>query len=191
MNLGIELFLPNRKTLQDLYVPLESELAGGDARCQVFDFGYPNDPQGGVNPFDTRERVWVFDRDMIVWGLTGTMVLNAAPGTVVAAGFRFQIFQKSTVKDPSTGQPKSVTRSWFNKHQIQQNVLGTGGLPFLLRKTQLCAAGDAITVEVKSLVTAAAGQVTRIQVCLFGVVLDTAMGTSPGLVSTSAQMPGK
>lgn len=188
-NLAIELYLPNRKTLQDLYIPRESELAHGDPRCQVFDFGGPNDGQGGVNPFETRESSWVFDRAMMVWGLTGTMVLRANPGTVVAAGFRFQILQASSARDPATGQAKNIQRPWFNKHQVQQNILGTGGLPFLLRQTQLCDAGDALTVEVKSLVTAVAGQVTRIQICLFGVVLNTAMGGSPGLVQTSAQTP--
>ena len=160
-SLGVELYLPNRKTLQDLYVPQESELPAGDPRMQVFDFGGPADVLGGVNPFETREQSWTFDKTMIVWGLTGSMNNRAAPGAVVAAGFRFQVKQ-------AHGQ---VQKEWFNKHQIQQNILGTAALPFLLRKTHLVPAGDTLTVEVKSLVTPALGNVTRIQVCLVGVIV--------------------
>ncbi len=178
---GIELYLPNRKTLQDLYVPSEIELPKGDPRCQVFDFGGPGDPQAGINPFETRERVWVFDRAMLIWAITGTMVLSAAPGTVVAAGFRFQIFQATPTKNGV------AQRAWFNKHQVQQNLAGTGQLPLLLRKTQPVAAGDAITIEVRSLVTPAAGQVTRIQLCLFGVLLD-GVAQAPPPVQTSAPL---
>jgi hypothetical protein len=152
---GVELYLPNRKTLQDLFVPNESELPAGDPRMQVFNFQ-------PVNPLETQEQTWVFDKSMIVWGITATMNNNAAPGAVVAAGFRFQILQ-------GHGQ---VQRPWFNKHQIQQNAAGTASLPFLLRKTHPIAAGDAITVEVKSLVTPAAGPaLTRIQLCIIGVLV--------------------
>lgn len=151
---GVELYLPNRKTLQDLYVPNESELPHGDPRMQVFNFA-------PVNPLETQEQSWVFDKSMLVWGLTASMNNNAAPGAVVAAGFRFQVLH-------AHGQ---VQRPWFNKHQIQQNVAGTAALPFLLRKTYPVAAGDAITVEVKSLVTAAQANITRIQLCLVGVIV--------------------
>lgn len=151
---GAELYLPNRKTLQDLYVPNESELPAGDPRLQVFNFA-------PVNPFETQEQSWIFDQSMVIWGITGSMNNNAAPGAVVAAGFRFQVLQ-------GHGQ---VQRQWFNKHQIQQNVIGTAALPFLLRKTQFVAAGDSVTVEVKSLVTPAQANVTRIQVCLIGVIV--------------------
>lgn len=151
---GIELFLPNRKTLQRLYVPPESELADGSLRLQVFNFA-------PVNPLETQDQSWVFQDSMLVWGLVGSMNNNAAPGAAVAAGFRFQIYQTH-----------GATRfPWFNKHQISQNVLGTGRLPFLLRKSQLVSAGDHITVEIKSLVTAAQANITRVQVCLLGVIL--------------------
>jgi hypothetical protein len=149
-----ELYLPNRKTLQDLYVPNESELPHGDPRLQVFNFA-------PVNPLETQEQSWIFDQSMVIWGITGSMNNNAAPGAVVAFGFRFQVLQ-------GHGQ---VQRQWFNKHQIQQNVIGTAALPFLLRKTQFVAAGDSVTVEVKSLVTPAQANVTRIQVCLVGVIV--------------------
>jgi hypothetical protein len=151
---GAELYLPNRKTLQDLYVPNESELPHGDPRLQVFNFA-------PVNPLETQEQSWIFDQSMVIWGITGSMNNNAAPGAVVALGFRFQVLQ-------GHGQ---VQRQWFNKHQIQQNVIGTAALPFLLRKTQFVAAGDSVTVEVKSLVTPAQGNITRIQVCLVGVIV--------------------
>jgi hypothetical protein len=151
---GAELYLPNRKSLQDLYVPNESELPAGEPRLQVFNFA-------PVNPLETQEQSWIFDQAMIIWGITASMNNNAAPGAVVAAGFRFQVLQ-------SHGQ---VQRQWFNKHQIQQNVAGTAQLPFLLRKTHFVAAGDSITVEVKSLVTPAQANVTRIQLCLIGVVV--------------------
>jgi hypothetical protein len=151
---GAELYLPNRKTLQDLYVPNESELPHGDPRLQVFNFA-------PVNPLETQEQSWIFDQSMVIWGITGSMNNNAAPGAVVAAGFRFQVLQ-------GHGQ---VQRQWFNKHQIQQNVIGTAALPFLLRKTQFVAAGDSVTVEIKSLVTPAQANVTRIQVCLVGVIV--------------------
>ncbi|MBZ5522260.1 MAG: hypothetical protein LAP21_08460 [Acidobacteriia bacterium] len=151
---SIELYLPNRKTLQDLYVAPESELPKGDPRCQVFNFA-------PVNPLETQEQAWSFDRSMLVWGLTGSMNDNAAPGAAVAAGFRFQILQSHN----------GVRRMWFNKHQIQQNVLGSGATPFLLRRTHPIALGDTLTVEVKSLVTAAQANVTRMQVCLFGVIV--------------------
>jgi hypothetical protein len=158
---AVELYLPNRKTLQELYVPGENELPAGDFRMQVFDFGGPADVLGGVNPFETREQSWTFDSTMVVWGLTGSMNNRAAPGAVVAAGFRFQIRQAHN----------HIEKLWFNKHQIQQNVLGTASLPFLLRKSHLVTAGDTVTVEVKSLVTPANGNVTRIQVCLVGVIV--------------------
>jgi hypothetical protein len=158
---GVELYLPNRKTLQDLYVPGESELPQGDFRMQVFDFGGPADVLAGVNPFETREQSWTFDSTMVVWGLTGSMNNRAAPGAVVASGFRFQIRQLHS----------QIEKLWFNKHQIQQNILGTSALPFLLRKSHLVTAGDTVTVEVKSLVTPAQGNVTRIQVCLVGVIV--------------------
>jgi hypothetical protein len=151
---GAELYLPNRKTLQELYVPNESELPHGDPRLQVFNFA-------PVNPLETQEQSWIFDQSMVIWGITGSMNNNAAPGAVVAAGFRFQVLQ-------GHGQ---VQRQWFNKHQIQQNVIGTAALPFLLRKTQFVAAGDSVTVEIKSLVTPAQANVTRIQVCLVGVIV--------------------
>jgi hypothetical protein len=154
LSLGVELYLPNRKTLQDLYVPRESELPQGDPRMQVFNFA-------PVNPWETQEQNWVFDKSMVIWGLTASMNNNAGPGAAVAAGFRFQVLQ-------GHGQ---IQRPWFNKHQIQQNVVGSGALPFLLRKTHLVTAGDSITVEVKSLVTAAQGNITRIQVCLIGVLV--------------------
>ena len=160
-SLAVELYLPNRKTLQDLYVPSESELPQGDPRLQVFDFGGPADVLAGVNPFETREQSWTFDKSMVVWGLTASMNNRAAPGAVVAAGFRFQVRHLH-------GQ---IERLWFNKHQISANVLGTGQLPALLRKTHLVPAGDTITVEVKSLVTPTQGNVTRIQVCLVGVIV--------------------
>lgn len=150
---GVELFLPNRKTLQKLFVPPESELAGGDLRLHVFNFA-------PVNPLETQEQSWVFDNAMLVWGLVGSVNNNAAPGAAVAAGFRFQIYQAHGMRRP-----------WFNKHQIQQNVLGTGQLPFLLRKTQLVYAGDQVTVEIKSLVTAGQANITRVQVCLLGVII--------------------
>ena len=152
--LGVELYLPNRKTLQDLYVPRESELPQGDTRMQVFNFA-------PVNPLETQEQTWVFDKSMVIWGLTASMNNNAAPGAVVAAGFRFQVLQ-------GHGQ---IQRPWFNKHQIQQNIAGSGALPFLLRKTHLVTAGDSITVEVKSLVTAVQANITRIQLCLIGVIV--------------------
>jgi hypothetical protein len=151
---SVELYLPNRKTLQDLFVPQETELAEGDPRMQVFNFAQ-------VNPFETQEQVWVFDRPMLVWGMVGSMNAAAAPGAAVASGFRFQILH---VHD-------KTQRVWFNKHQLSQNVLGTAALPFLLRRTQLVDAGDAITVEVRSLVTPAIGTITRVQVCLLGVLL--------------------
>jgi hypothetical protein len=167
LSLGVELYLPNRKTLQDLYVPNESELPHGDPRLQVFNFA-------PVNPLETQEQNWVFDQSMIVWGLTSSMNNNGAPGAVVAAGFRFQVLQ-------GHGQ---IQRPWFNKHQIQQNVLGTASLPFLLRKTHLVHAGDSITVEVKSLVTAAQANITRIQVCLIGVIVpDDSPLLAPDMVS--------
>lgn len=161
MTLGVELYLPNRKTLQDLYVPKETELAQGDPRLQVFDFGGPADALGGVNPFETREQSWTFDRTMIIWGLTGSMNNKAAPGAVVAAGFRFQVRQAHD----------HIEKLWFNKHQISANILGTGSLPALLRKTHLVPAGNTVTVEVKSLVTPTPGNITRIQVCLIGVLV--------------------
>jgi hypothetical protein len=150
---GVELFLPNRKTLQHLFVPPESELAQGDLRLHVYNFA-------PVNPLETQEQSWVFDNPLLVWGLVGSMNNNAAPGAAVAAGFRFQIYQAHGMR-----------RAWFNKHQIQQNVLGTAQLPFLLRSTQLISAGDQVTVEIKSLVTAAQGNITRVQVCLLGVIV--------------------
>ncbi len=156
---GTELYLPNRKTLQDLYVPPEIEIPEGDARCQVFDFGGPLDMLGGVQPLEVREQVWVFDRSMIVWGLCGTMVNAVAPGAVNPAQFQVQIFQSH----------KGNQWTWFNKHQMQNNVLGGAGLPFLLRSTHPVDVGDAVTVEVKSMV-GSGGANTRIQVCLFGVV---------------------
>jgi hypothetical protein len=152
--LGVELYLPNRKTLQDLYVPRESELPQGDPRMQVFNFA-------PVNPLETQEQTWVFDKSMVIWGLTSSMNNNAAPGAAVAAGFRFQVLQ-------GHGQ---IQRAWFNKHQLSQNVMGSGALPFLLRRTHLVPAGDSITVEIKSLVTAAQANITRIQVCLIGVIV--------------------
>jgi hypothetical protein len=93
--------------------------------------------------------------------MTGSMNNNAAPGAVVAAGFRLQIRQLH----------EQIEKLWFNKHQISANVLGTGSLPFLLRKTHIVPAGDTLTVEVKSLVTPAQANVTRIQVCLVGVIV--------------------
>jgi hypothetical protein len=158
---AVELYLPNRKTLQELYVPGESELPQGDFRMQVFDFGGPADVLAGVNPFETREQSWTFDNTMIVWGLTGSMNNRAAPGAVVPFGFRSQVRQLH----------EHIEKQWFNKHQIQQNVLGTASLPFLLRKTHLVTAGDTVTVEVKSLVTPAQGNITRIQVCMVGVIV--------------------
>jgi hypothetical protein len=158
---GVELYLPNRKTLQELYVPSELELPHGDPRLQVFDFGGPADVLGGVNPFETREQSWTFDKTLVVWAMTGSMNNRASPGAVVAAGFRFQIRQLH-------GQ---VEKLWFNKHQISANVLGSGALPALLRKTHLVPAGDTLTVEVKSLVTPTQGNVTRIQACLIGVIV--------------------
>ncbi len=152
MTQGVELYLPNRKTLQDLYVPRESELADGETRVQVFNFA-------PVNPLEVQEQAWIFDKPLLVWGLVGSMNNNAAPGAVVAAGFRFQIYQAHLGK----------RRNWFNKPQISQNVLGSAALPFLLRQTQLIEAGDEVTVEIRSLVTAAQANITRVQVCLFGV----------------------
>lgn len=153
-SLAVELYLPNRKTLQDLYVPGESELPEGDARMQVFNYA-------PVNPLETQEQSWTFDKSMIVWGLTGSMNNNAAPGAAVAAGFRLQIRQAHG----------HIEKTWFNKHQISQNILGTGTLPMLLRRTHLVPAGDTVTIEIKSLVTAAQANITRVQVCLIGVIV--------------------
>lgn len=153
-SLGVELYLPNRKALQDLYVPAETELPAGDPRYQVFNYA-------PVNPLETQEQSWTFDKTMVVWGLVGSMNNNAAPGAAVAAGFRFQIRQ-------AHGQ---IEKTWFNKHQISQNVLGTGALPTLLRRTHLVPAGDTVTIEIKSLVTAVQANVTRVQVCLIGVLV--------------------
>ncbi len=112
-------------------------------------------------------------------------ILSAPAGTVLADGFRFQIFQ-------ATPTPNGVVqRAWFNKHQVAANIAGSGSLPFLLRKTQPVAAGDAVTVEARSLVTPAHASIARIQVCLFGVLLDVAQSSPPmqGPVQTSAQGP--
>ncbi|MBZ5523569.1 MAG: hypothetical protein LAP21_15150 [Acidobacteriia bacterium] len=162
----VELYLPNRKTLQDLFVPPESELANGEPRCQVFNFPL-------VNPLETQEQAWTFDRTMLVWAMTGTMVNSVAPGAVVAAGFRFQILQ--THRNPANGL--TTRRPWFNKHQLQSNILGTGSLPTLLRKTHPIDAGDTVTMEVKSMVLPpAAATICRIQICLFGVIVPDEPG---------------
>jgi hypothetical protein len=149
---SVELYLPNRKTLQDLYVPSEVELPEGDARCQVFNFA-------PVNPFEVQEVSWVADKPLVVWGLNGTMNNFTPPGAAVAAGFRVAIFQ-------THGKTKWA---WMNKHQINANILGQQGLPFLLRSPQLVGKGDSLIVEIKSLVTAVQGNITRVQVAFFGV----------------------
>ncbi len=157
--IGVELFLPSRKTLQDLFVPSENDLAEGVSRCQVFNFS-------PVNPFQTVNSIWVADRPLLVTTLSGTMVRSTAPGTTLAAGFRVQILQTR----------EKIQRKWFQKPQIAGNVLGGAGLPFLLRNPQLIAAGDIMTVTVSSLVVGlgapTAAQIATIQVCLFGVQPD-------------------
>jgi hypothetical protein len=150
---GVELYLPNRKTLQDLYVPGENELPPGDFRLQAFTFA-------PVAILETQEQSWTFDQSMIVWGLTGSMNNFAAPGAVNAAGFRLQVRHAHG----------TIERPWFNKHQLSANVLGTGALPMLLRKTHIVPAGDTVTVEVKSLAGVGTNP-TRIQVCLLGVIV--------------------
>lgn len=156
---GVELYLPSRKTLQDLFVPSENDLAEGVSRCQVFNFT-------PVNPFQTLNQVWVADRPLLVTQLAGTMVQSTPPGPVIAAGFRLQINQTR----------EKIQRQWFQKPQIAGNVLGSGGLPFLLRNPQLIATGDIITITVSSLVAGlgapAPNQIATIQVCLFGVQPD-------------------
>ena len=168
MNGQAELYLPNRKTLQALYVPPEIELPKGDARCQVYD--YQN-----VNPTAVAELSWTFDRPTVIWGITGMIAQQAAPGALLANGFRFQVAQ--THIDSTTGEV--TTFNWFNKHQVSQNIAGTGALPFLLRQPMIVGAGDALQVEVKSLVPPTtglnAGTIARIQLCLFGVIPDLAV----------------
>ncbi len=108
-----------------------------------------------------------------MWGITGVIFQNVAPAATLANGFRFQVFQAHL--DPIT--QKAVTMAWFNKHQLSGNVAGTSQLPFLPKQPQFVDAGDAVTVEVKSLVPASggglnAGTVARIQVCLFCSIPD-------------------
>ena len=138
-------FLPNRKTLSEYYRPQQDQLPPGDLKILCFDFE-------NVATLDTGEQSQPFEKDFVVWGITGGIVNLADP----AAQFRVQLFHAHAGKQ----------RALFGKPQLNVNCLGSGQLPVLLRTTYLFTPGDSLLCEVNSLSANAAS--SRIQVVLWG-----------------------
>lgn len=136
-------WLPHRRALTYYYRPQPSQLPDGQLRVRVFDFP-------ALANLETGELAIPFDSDSLIWAFTGNSILSDG---VTAGTYRVQMTHRFDGKE----------RSFFDKHQMDANVIGTARRPFLLRETQLCRQSDSLLVEVKNL-DSTAGLTAHIQV---------------------------
>lgn len=125
----MRLFLPNRKTLSDAYLPPASHVPDGKLKLLVFSF--LNVPARVVV-----EQALSVPKDCILYASVGL--------TDDAAGL-------DAVKVQALQAHGNNVQSFFLKHIIGSSAFGTAQRPMFAKDTRLLAAGDSLTLEVKNL----------------------------------------
>lgn len=123
-------FLPNGRDL-----PVQ----GMTLRAYVFDFGF--NPGGLVlSPFQESDVNIVLRKNMLVWAVIGTSIVQPTNSAPTEPAYLFNIFH----------QHEDKTVQFFNKPIANREAAGSAGRPYLLKEPQLVLSGDSLQVDIQN-----------------------------------------